>query len=190
MHLKIILRKIVTKFHVQHQFLRCPRCEIFGFCLLSFCQKERTQLCSVCILFEESVFIFHFLNDKIYNHVKQNIIVNFIIQKCCPTAISTFATDQKKTSLHNWWTVKICKKAGILISNVLHLSLLVSRTRYWCLKQVQYTELTSIELPFLGGRLASSQYYYKKRKCVFASKNTYEDWLGFWGIHKLSPQSF
>ena len=27
------------------------------------------------------MFIFQFLNDKIYNYVKQNIIVNFIIQK-------------------------------------------------------------------------------------------------------------
>jgi hypothetical protein len=26
------------------------------------------------------VFIFQFLNDKIHNYVKQNIIVNFIIQ--------------------------------------------------------------------------------------------------------------
>jgi hypothetical protein len=32
-------------------------------------------------LFEESVFVFQFLNDKIHNYVKQNIIVNFIIQK-------------------------------------------------------------------------------------------------------------
>ena len=32
-------------------------------------------------LLEESVFIFQFLNGKIHNYVKQNIIVNFIIQK-------------------------------------------------------------------------------------------------------------
>ena len=32
-------------------------------------------------LFEESVLIFQFLNDKIHNYVKQNIIVSFIIQK-------------------------------------------------------------------------------------------------------------
>ena len=32
-------------------------------------------------LFEESVFIFQFLNDKIYNYVLFDIIVNFIIQK-------------------------------------------------------------------------------------------------------------
>ena len=31
--------------------------------------------------FEESVFILHFLNDKIYNYVLFDIIVNFIIQK-------------------------------------------------------------------------------------------------------------
>ena len=36
---------------------------------------------SVCILFEENVSIFQFLNDKMHNYVKQNIIVNFIIQK-------------------------------------------------------------------------------------------------------------
>ena len=39
------------------------RCEIFGFYLLLFCQR-RTYLCSVCIL----VFIFQFLNDKVYNY--------------------------------------------------------------------------------------------------------------------------
>ena len=43
------------------------RCEIFGFCLLLFCQNKRTYLCSVCILFGKSVFIFQFLNDKTYN---------------------------------------------------------------------------------------------------------------------------
>ena len=40
-----------------------------------------TQDCSVCILFEESVFIFQFLNDEIHNYVKQSIIENFIIEK-------------------------------------------------------------------------------------------------------------
>ena len=56
-------------------------CKIFGFCLLLFCQNQRTQLCSICILFEKSAFIFQFLIDKILNSVKQNIIVNFIIKK-------------------------------------------------------------------------------------------------------------
>ena len=36
---------------------------------------------SVSILFEESVLIFQFLSDKMHNYVKQNITVNFIIQK-------------------------------------------------------------------------------------------------------------
>ena len=31
--------------------------------------------------FVDCVFIFQYLNDKIHNYVKQNIIVNFIIQK-------------------------------------------------------------------------------------------------------------
>ena len=57
------------------------RCEISCFCPLFFCQIERTQLCSVCILFGESVFIFQFLKDKIHNYFKQNVIVNFINQK-------------------------------------------------------------------------------------------------------------
>ena len=54
------------------------------FCfLLSFPQNKRKiyYFCSVCIFFEASVFTFQFLNDKIYNYVFFDIIVNFIIQK-------------------------------------------------------------------------------------------------------------
>ena len=36
-------------------------------------------VCSVCIFFEESVFTFQFLNEKIQNFVNKNMIVNFII---------------------------------------------------------------------------------------------------------------
>ena len=36
---------------------------------------------SVCIFLEESVFIFHFLNDKMHNNVKQNIIHHSKIEK-------------------------------------------------------------------------------------------------------------
>ena len=36
---------------------------------------------SVCIIFEESVFIFQFLNDKMHNYVLFNAFVHFIIQK-------------------------------------------------------------------------------------------------------------
>ena len=36
---------------------------------------------SVCILFEENVFIFQFLNDKIHSYVLFDIIVHFITQK-------------------------------------------------------------------------------------------------------------
>ena len=61
--------------------IRSPRCEISGFSLLSFCQNKRSSAFSVCILFEESVLIFQFLNDKIHNYVTQNIIVNVMIQK-------------------------------------------------------------------------------------------------------------
>ena len=43
--------------------------------------SERTQLSQFFILFEESVFNFQYLNDKMHNYVKQNIIVHFIIQK-------------------------------------------------------------------------------------------------------------
>ena len=43
---------------------KIPRCEIFGFFLLS-----------------RSVFTFQFLNDTIHNYVKVTIIVNCIIQK-------------------------------------------------------------------------------------------------------------
>ena len=43
--------------------------------------RELERTCSVCILFEESVFIFQFFKDRTYNYVNQNIIVDLIIQK-------------------------------------------------------------------------------------------------------------
>ena len=42
--------------------------EISDFCLISFSQNEKTYICSVCILFEESEFVFQFLNNKIEKH--------------------------------------------------------------------------------------------------------------------------
>ena len=36
---------------------------------------------SVCIIFEESVFIFQFLNNKMHNYALFDVIVHFIIQK-------------------------------------------------------------------------------------------------------------
>ena len=36
---------------------------------------------SVCILFEESVFIFQFLNNKMHNYALFDVIVHFVIQK-------------------------------------------------------------------------------------------------------------
>ena len=36
---------------------------------------------SVCMLFEESVFIFQFLNNKMHNYVLFNTFVHFFIQK-------------------------------------------------------------------------------------------------------------
>ena len=60
---------------------KCLGCEISVFCLLSFCQNERFLRFPSLYNFEESVFIFQFLNDKMYNYVKHNITVNFIIQK-------------------------------------------------------------------------------------------------------------
>ena len=51
---------------------------IWGGFLLSFPQNERkiylvclSYFVSVCIFFEESVFTFQFLNDKIHNYVKK-----------------------------------------------------------------------------------------------------------------------
>ena len=64
-------------YHMFHNHERKIRCEISGFCLLLFCQNERIQLLSFFILFEESVFIFQFLSDKIHDYVKQNITFNF-----------------------------------------------------------------------------------------------------------------
>ena len=56
-------------------------CEIFVISLLSFCQNERFLSFLSLYIFEVTVFIFQFLNDKMHNYVKHNITVNFIIQK-------------------------------------------------------------------------------------------------------------
>ena len=50
-------------------------------------QMREFSVFSVCILFEESVCIFQFLNDKM--HRKQNMTVNVIIQKL---KINTFSS--------------------------------------------------------------------------------------------------
>ena len=46
-----------------------------------FVKLRDSSAFSVCIFFEENVFIFQFLNDKMHCYVKHNITVNFIIQK-------------------------------------------------------------------------------------------------------------
>ena len=63
------------------------RCKIFSF-FSSRSLKMRENIlvllswfCLVCVFFEGSVFVFQFLNDKIHNYVKKNIIVHFILQK-------------------------------------------------------------------------------------------------------------
>ena len=43
--------------------------------------SERTQLSQFFILFEESVFNFQFLTDKIYTYDLFDIFVNLVIQK-------------------------------------------------------------------------------------------------------------
>ena len=57
------------------------RWEISGFCLLLFCQNKRFHSFLSLYIFEESVFIFQFLSDKMHNYVLFDIIVHFIIQK-------------------------------------------------------------------------------------------------------------
>ena len=55
------------------------RWEIYGFSLFSICQNERFFSFLSLHIFDESVFIFQLLNDKMHNYVKHT--VNFIIQK-------------------------------------------------------------------------------------------------------------
>ena len=44
-------------------------------------KRRATFILDYRVLYEGSVFIFQFLDDKMHNYVKQNITVNFIIQK-------------------------------------------------------------------------------------------------------------
>ena len=74
-----------TNYHFQTEKLEedldTLRWEISGFCLLSFCQNERFLSFLSLYIFEESAFVFQFLNDKMHNYVKHNLTLNFIIQK-------------------------------------------------------------------------------------------------------------
>ena len=63
---------IIQKLKNKHTFLKTEKAK--------FSQRENLVF-SVCIHFEESVFIFQFFNDKIHNYVLFAIIVHFNIQK-------------------------------------------------------------------------------------------------------------
>ena len=72
----IIVHFIIKKLKNKHIFLKkCINWESWG------TSRQENLAFSVCILFKECVFIFQYLNDKMHNYVKQNIIVHFIIQK-------------------------------------------------------------------------------------------------------------
>ena len=74
-----------TNYHFQTEKLEedldTLRWEISGFCLLLFCQNERFLSFLSLYIFEESVFIFQVLNDKMNNYVKQNVTKNCITKK-------------------------------------------------------------------------------------------------------------
>jgi hypothetical protein len=82
------------------QFLN-DRWEISGICLLSFCQNERFLSFLSLYIFEENVFIFQFLNDKIHSYVVFDIIVHFIIQKLKNkhTFLKTIQTEKAEEPL-------------------------------------------------------------------------------------------
>ena len=70
-----------------------------GFFLLSFPQNKKRNIlvflsyfCSVCIIFEGSVFTFQFINHKIHNHVKKKHNCEFYHSKI----------ERKHTSLEKY----------------------------------------------------------------------------------------
>ena len=81
-HLKQLLLTVTGKVIIEKSRGEVSlRCEISGFCLLSFCLNERFLSFLSLYIFEESVFIFQVLNDKIHSYVVFDIILHFIIQK-------------------------------------------------------------------------------------------------------------
>ena len=46
---------------------------IFGFCLLSIPQNERKIYNLICTFFDQTMFTFQFLNDKIHNYISQKL---------------------------------------------------------------------------------------------------------------------
>ena len=71
--------------------------------MMEWSQSEKLSeiIISACILFEESVFIFQFLNDEIHSYVLFDIIVNFIIQKLKNkhTFLKNIQTEKAEESL-------------------------------------------------------------------------------------------
>ena len=62
-------------------YLKVTKVGNFWFLYPLVLSKREDLAFSVSRLFEKKVFILQFLNDKMHNFVKQNIIVQFIIQK-------------------------------------------------------------------------------------------------------------
>ena len=66
---------------MQHPNLDTNKVGNFWFLYPLVLSKWEDLAFSVCIIFEESVFIFQFLNDKMHNYVLFNAFVRFIIRK-------------------------------------------------------------------------------------------------------------
>ena len=78
---------------------------------------------SVCIIFEESVFIFQFLNDKMHNYVLFNAFVCFIIQKL-KNKHTFLKTEKAKFSQRENLVFSVLRKVCLLF-NFLMLKFLV-----------------------------------------------------------------
>ena len=78
---------------------------------------------SVCIIFEESVFIFQFLNDKMHNYVLFNTFVHFIIQKL-KNKHTFLKTEKAKFSQRENLVFSVLRKVCLLF-NFLMLKFLV-----------------------------------------------------------------
>ena len=63
--------------------------------------------------FEESVFILQFLNDKVHNYVKQNLIVHFIVQKLKKNTLSSKVSKLRQLRNLSFWQNESRQKPDI-----------------------------------------------------------------------------
>ena len=117
---------------------------------------------SVCIIFEESVFIFQFLNDKMHNYVLFNAFVCFIIQKL-KNKHTFLKTEKAKFSQRENLVFSVLRKVCLLF-NFLMLKFLVMFCFTWlCILSLKNWSINTLFSKSLETEKAKSSHFDRTR---------------------------